>query len=101
MHASRTLVAALVTCLTATIADAAPTVVATDIAPAGVVEKAQSWRYHNDCSWRGGRWVADLGVGRLVICRPHRPGRDYQWRSEGRRQGWYDNRRRSWHHNQW
>ena len=36
-------------------------------------ELVASWRYHNNCAWQGGRWVVDLGTGRLVICRPNRP----------------------------
>jgi hypothetical protein len=60
---------------------------------------AASWRYDDNCAWRDGRWVVDLGIGRLVLCRPTRPGRDWNWRNDGRRQGWYDRRRNVWHNN--
>jgi hypothetical protein len=64
-------------------------------------ELVASWRYNNNCAWQGGRWVVDLGAGRLVLCRPNRPSRDYAWRNEGSRQGWYDRRNRAWHYNNW
>ena len=60
-----------------------------------------SWRYHQKCGWRGGRWVVDLGAGRIIACRPNRPGRDYIWRNEGPRQGWYRPRDRRWNFNRW
>lgn len=75
-----------------------------DRAPAqaqSVVHDIASWRYHNNCGWRGGRWVVDLGGGKLVICRPNRPGRDYVWRDEGPRHGWYNRNRKVWHFNNW
>lgn len=65
---------------------------------AGVVEKVQGWRYHRGCGWDGRRWVVDLGAGRIVVCRPNRPGRGWVWRSDGPRQGWYHPGRRHWHH---
>jgi len=62
------------------------------------VEQVQGWRYHRGCGWDGRRWVVDLGAGRIVVCRPNRPGRDWVWRSDGPRQGWWNPRRRHWHH---
>lgn len=64
------------------------------------VEQAQ-YRYHRNCGWRGGRWVVDLGAGKLVVCRPNRPGRNYIWREEGKRRGWYNPRQRQWHFHNW
>jgi hypothetical protein len=67
-----------------------------------MVELAQAWRYHRNCGWRGGRWVIDLGAGRIVACRPNRPrGADWHWRSEGPRHGWYHRRDRRWHFDRW
>jgi hypothetical protein len=56
-----------------------------------------SWRYDDNCAWRDGRWTVDMGIGRVVLCRPTRPGREWTWRNDGRRQGWYDRRRNAWH----
>ncbi len=64
-------------------------------------ERVASWRYNNNCGWQGGRWVVDLGAGRLVLCRPNRPGRNYNWRRDGNREGWYDRRARTWHFDRW
>ncbi len=69
--------------------------------PSSVIELVASWRYHNNCGWQGGRWVVDLGAGKLVVCRPNRPSRDYNWRREGNREGWYDRRNRGWHFDKW
>jgi len=66
-----------------------------------IVEPVASWRYHRGCGWRGGRWVVDLGAGKIVACRPMRPGRDYSWHREGGREGWWDSRRRAWHNDKW
>jgi hypothetical protein len=67
----------------------------------GLVQQVASWRYHQNCGWRDGRWVVDLGGARFVACRPNRPSREYSWHREGNREGWYDSRRRSWHYNNW
>ena len=72
-----------------------------DRASQSLVEPVASWRYNNNCSWQGGRWAVDLGGGKLVVCRPNRPGRDYSWRREGQRNGWYHRNERRWHHNNW
>lgn len=66
-----------------------------------IVEQAASWRYHRGCAWRGDRWIVDIGRGKIVTCRPFRPGPGFVWYSEGNRQGWYDKRRRAWHNNNW
>jgi hypothetical protein len=42
-----------------------------------------------------------LGAGNLMLCRPNRPGRNYNWRREGNREGWYDRRARTWHFDRW
>lgn len=56
-----------------------------------------SWRYDDNCAWRDGRWVVDLGIGSVVLYRPTRPSRDWNWRNDGRRQGWHDRRLNVWH----
>lgn len=81
-------------------AQAAPAMPGAGAAARTLVEPAQ-WRYHRKCSWRGGRWIVDLGAGRIVVCRPNRPGRDWIWRDEGPRHGWYHPRRKSWHFRNW
>ena len=68
---------------------------------ATLAQPIASWRYHQRCGWRGGRWVIDLGAGRIVACRPNRPGRDYIWRDAGPRQGWCRPRDRRWYFNRW
>lgn len=68
---------------------------------ASLVEPVHAWRYHRNCGWRGGRWVVDLGGGRLVVCRPYRPGRAWVWRDEGPRHGWYHPRDRRWSFDRW
>ena len=60
-----------------------------------------SWRYHDNCSWSGGRWVVGLGGSRVVACRPIRPSRDYEWHREGGREGWYQSREHHWHNDKW
>ena len=65
------------------------------------VEPVASWRYHRNCGWNSGRWIVDLGGGRIVDCRPMRPGRDYVWRDEGSHHGWWHSRERRWHFNNW
>ena len=82
-------------------ASALPLVKADQLPPDSTVQQIASWRYHQNCGWQSGRWVVDLGAGRIVACRPNRPGRNYGWRNEGARQGWYDGRARSWHYNNW
>jgi hypothetical protein len=71
------------------------------LAPIPLIENVASWRYHNNCGWQGGRWVVDLGAGKFVVCRPNRPSRDYNWRREGNREGWYDRRSKGWHFDKW
>jgi len=66
-----------------------------------MVEPVDSWRYHRDCRWGGGRWVVDLGAGKLIACRPYRPHGDWRWHREGDREGWYDGRRHAWHNDRW
>ena len=73
----------------------------TTASPAADVHQIASWRYHANCGWQGGRWVFDQGGGKLVVCRPNRPGRDYVWRDEGPRHGWYHRRDHTWHFNNW
>lgn len=65
------------------------------------VEPVATWRYHRSCGWRGGRWVVDLGGGKLVVCRPNRPGKNWMWHREGNREGWWDRRRKAWHNDKW
>ena len=65
------------------------------------VQQIASWRYSNACAWNGSGWRVDAGNGRIVACRPNRPGRNWNWHSEGNRHGWYDSRQRTWHHNNW
>ena len=93
--------AALFAGLSATAASAMPAIPPSPDSGAGLVLPVHSWRYHNNCGWRDGRWVVDLGAGKFVVCRPNRPGRDYRWHREGQRHGWYDPRRRSWHNERW
>lgn len=78
-----------------------PTAPATGIDAMPLVQPIASWRYHKNCGWRGGRWVVDLGAGRIIACRPNRPGRDYVWRNEGPRHGWYRPRDRRWYFDKW
>lgn len=87
----------------ATAAQAAPVALEKPAAPAAapLAQQVASWRYHERYGWRGGRWVVDLGAGRIVACRPHRPGRDYVWRNEGPRHGWYHRRERRWFFDRW
>lgn len=66
---------------------------------ASLVHETAPWRYHRGCSWRDGRWVVDLGAGKLVVCRPNRPrGGSWMWHREGGREGWWDRRHKRWHH---
>jgi hypothetical protein len=78
-----------------TSASAAPVGLATGATPAPVVETIRA-----DCSWINGGWFYRNGT-RFVVCRPDRPGNGYSWRREGNRFGWYDGRRKSWHHRNW
>ncbi len=89
--------------VSATAGQAAPTTIGTPAASAAapLTQTVASWRYHRNCSWRSGRWVVDLGVGKIIACRPNRPGRDYVWRDEGPRRGWYRPRDRRWYFNRW
>ena len=82
-------------------ASAAPHVKPNQSTPDTAIVPVASWRYHENCGWRSGRWIVDLGAGRIVACRPNRPDRNYVWRNEGARQGWYDRRTRAWHYNNW
>ena len=72
-----------------------------DLPQALPIERVASWRYHDNCGWQGGRWVVDLGAGRLVLCRPIRPDRSYDWRRERNREGWYNRRSRTWYFDKW
>lgn len=63
-----------------------------------LVQPVASWRYHRNCGWHEGRWTVDLGGGRIVVCRPMRPSRDWVWRDEGPRHGWYHPGRKEWHY---
>ena len=102
MRISKIAAVALGLGLSATSANAIPTLRLVGEQKTSAVEEAQSsWRYHNRCGWRGGRWVVELGGGGLVLCRPNRPGREWRWHSDGGRHGWYNDRRRRWHHNRW
>lgn len=67
----------------------------------GLAVPVASWQYHANCGWRNGKWVVDLGAGKIVICRPNRPSRDYIWYKSGSREGWYDRRKKSWHNKDW
>jgi hypothetical protein len=61
-----------------------------------VVEPARA-----DCRWVDNKWTYQRGDKRIV-CRPNRPsGRDWTWRREGPRFGWYNNSRRAWNYNAW
>lgn len=93
--------AALFAALIGTAASAMPSVGPVSEPVTQLVTPVASWRYHNNCGWRDGRWVVDMGAGRFVVCRPNRPGRDYRWHREGERHGWYDSRRRAWHNDRW
>jgi hypothetical protein len=62
----------------------------------GLVQYARS-----DCRWVDNKWTYERGDRRLV-CRPDRPsGRDWGWRREGNRAGWYNRNQRVWHFNGW
>ena len=87
--------------LPATQASAAPVPAHPGSLAPTLVEAVASWRYHDNCGWSGGRWVVDLGAGKIVACRPRRPDGDWRWRHEGNHEGWYDRRRSSWHYNKW
>ena len=76
-------------------------VVKLDGTGSSIVTQVDSYRYSDRCGWSGGRWLLDLGAGRLVTCRPVRPSGDWRWHRDGDREGWYDNRRRSWHYDKW
>jgi hypothetical protein len=78
-----------------TAASAAPAGLATGAPLVPVAESVRS-----DCSWINGGWFYRNG-SRFVVCRPDRPGRGYNWHREGNRFGWYDGRRREWHHRNW
>jgi hypothetical protein len=82
------------------LAGAAPVVKLDGGVPSNVIQ-VDSWRYSDRCGWSGGRWILDLGQGRLVGCRPVRPSGDWRWNRDGNREGWYDNRRRAWHYDKW
>lgn len=52
---------------------------------------------HDRCDLGRSGWHRSPRHGVRIVCRPHRPRGDYWiWRSEGPRQGWYDNRSRRW-----
>lgn len=68
---------------------------------APLAEPVASWRYNKNCAWNNGRWVVDLGRGKIVVCRPVRPGREWSWHREGNREGWWDRRRHVWHYQKW
>lgn len=53
---------------------------------------------HRSCELGGRGWHRSPRFGDRITCRPGRPRGDYWiWRSEGPRQGWYDNRSRRWY----
>ncbi|MEZ5852471.1 MAG: hypothetical protein R3D68_17705 [Hyphomicrobiaceae bacterium] len=85
-------------------AHALPKVAAGDLGSTSenLVEQVQAgWKYHRSCVWLGNGW-GYRHRGKVIVCRPHRPrGGHWVWHSEGGRQGWYDQRRRSWHHRKW
>jgi hypothetical protein len=59
-----------------------------------LIEPVQS--YHRSCGWMNNGWFYSLN-GSFVSCRPRRPeGRDWGWRVEGDRSGWYHSRRKAW-----
>jgi hypothetical protein len=80
---------------------AAPVVKFSDAGGNSLVQHVASWRYHDNCGWSGGRWVVDLGAGKIVACRPRRPEGNWGWRHEGNHEGWYDKRRSAWHYDKW
>ena len=46
-------------------------------ASSDIVQPVASWRYYDRCAWTGRGWSVDLGNGRIVVCRPNRPGRNW------------------------
>jgi hypothetical protein len=99
----RLIIASLATlaCGFSTAAMALPASKAIGTAPDSAVQQVASWQYHQNCGWRNGRWVVDLGGARIVSCRPNRPSRDFTWHREGNREGWYNSHNRAWHYNSW
>ena len=84
-------------------ANAAPTMhgLLGEIAIGTLAQPVASWRYHRECVWNGSGWSIDLGDGRVVLCRPYRPNREWYWHTEGPRHGWYHRKRNVWHYNKW
>lgn len=98
MRSSGIIAVALVGIFAASSAEAVP-LAGSKPEASGKIEIAHAWRYHRGCSWRDGRWVVDLGAGRLVVCRPHRPrGHDWTWHRDGGHEGWWHRRHHRWHH---
>ena len=87
----------LTSAITASAASAVPVVGVGALDQSTLVQPVASWQYHRNCGWQGGRYIVDLGAGRIVSCRPNRPSREYSWRSFEGREGWYSNRRKTWH----
>ena len=80
-------------------AHAAPTSLPRAQPDVSLVEQAQAFR--RDCVWINNGWRYKRGAS-YVVCRPNRPsGRGWVWHREGDRYGWWDPRRRAWHHRDW
>ncbi len=98
MRMASIITAAVLTVAAAGSASALPQTAKPDGATS-LVQQTASWRYHRGCSWRDGRWVVDIGAGKIVVCRPNRPsGKYWEWHREGGREGWWDRRHKRWHH---
>jgi hypothetical protein len=101
MRVKSTVIAMLLTGTCAQVTAALPAISPSAQHTESLVQPVASWRYDRRCAWRGGRWVVDLNEGKVLLCRPERPGRQWAWRAENGRQGWYDRRRQLWHYNGW
>ena len=97
MHSKTPILTSFAMVISAATASALPTLPPATHDAYSAIQPVASWQYHRNCGWQGGRYIVDLGVGRIVACRPYRPSREYAWRSADGRDGWYNNRRRAWH----
>lgn len=88
---------ALVVVASAAAANAAP-IAGLSKAPTAENGVVQVHGRHDRCELGRAGWHRSPRYGVRIVCRPARPRGDYWiWRSEGPRQGWWDNRSHRWY----
>ena len=62
-----------------------------------VVDEPSFTKVVNIVCTRDDRGWHRMNRDKRVSCRPVRPGREYSWRSEGGRSGWWHKKNHRWH----